>query len=172
MRVNPYSDQLLELTIALLNRPPVDGRELESRWIATGMPIENPARASDLALIADYLADWERLIAAEPAPARVAVLNTMLQQYAGPPSVTNHDDTGWHLHYRADSASLGEALAAATTMAIAEHLTAHGLHRLGRCALAECGKAFVDLSRPGAQRYCSQPCANRDAVRRHRARAR
>ncbi|MFD0851655.1 CGNR zinc finger domain-containing protein, partial [Actinomadura adrarensis] len=27
-----------------------------------------------------------------------------------------------------------------------------------------------DTSRTGRQRYCSQRCANRDAVRRHRAR--
>lgn len=172
MRVNPYSSQLLELTIDLLNRPPIDVLDLEKRWIATGMPIENPSRANDLALITGYLSDWQLLIASEQESARVAVLNTMLRQYGGPPSVTNHDGTGWHMHYRPDTASLAEALAAATTVAIAEHLTAHGVHRLGRCALDECGNAFVDLSRPGRQRYCSQPCANRDAVRRHRHRAR
>lgn len=144
--------------------------DVESRWIAAEMPIENPSRASDLALLGEYLSDWDSLIAMKHEPDRVAVLNTMLHRYASPPSVTNHDGTGWHLHYRPDSASLAEALAAATTVAIAEHLTAHGVHRLGRCALAECGQAFVDLSRPGRQRYCSQPCANRDAVRRHRGR--
>jgi predicted RNA-binding Zn ribbon-like protein len=30
---------------------------------------------------------------------------------------------------------------------------------------------YADLSRTGRQRYCSPTCANRDAVRRHRARA-
>ncbi|MEV8637008.1 CGNR zinc finger domain-containing protein [Streptosporangium sp. NPDC051023] len=33
-----------------------------------------------------------------------------------------------------------------------------------------CETIFTDTSRTARQRYCSQPCANRDAVRRHRAR--
>ncbi|MGA5539556.1 CGNR zinc finger domain-containing protein [Mycolicibacterium nivoides] len=39
------------------------------------------------------------------------------------------------------------------------------MHRIHRCAAEDCAHAFVDFSRPGTQRYC----ANRDAVRRHRA---
>ncbi|HEY0453774.1 CGNR zinc finger domain-containing protein [Actinophytocola sp.] len=31
------------------------------------------------------------------------------------------------------------------------------------------GHPFGDLTRGGRQRYCSPTCANRDAVRRHRA---
>ncbi len=45
------------------------------------------------------------------------------------------------------------------------------MHRLPRCETTECGTAFADTSRTGRQRYCSLRCANRDAVRRHRARA-
>ena len=109
-----------------------------------------------------------RLVDAADEPARVAVLNELLTRYASQPTVTDHGG-GWHLHYRPDAASLGEILAASTTVAAAQHLTAHGMHRVGRCALPECGRAYVDHSRPGRQRYCSHACANRDAVRRHRA---
>ncbi|GGS19861.1 hypothetical protein GCM10010252_69130 [Streptomyces aureoverticillatus] len=56
-------------------------------------------------------------------------------------------------------------------MGTALHLTGRGMHRLGRCAVAECDTVFADTSRTGRQRYCSQRCATRDAVRRHRARA-
>ena len=38
-----------------------------------------------------------------------------------------------------------------------------------RWALEECRSPFGDFSRGGRQRYCSPACANRDAVRRHRA---
>ncbi|MEV0531662.1 CGNR zinc finger domain-containing protein [Kitasatospora sp. NPDC050463] len=34
---------------------------------------------------------------------------------------------------------------------------------------AECTTIFADTTRTGRQRSCSQRCANRDAVRRHRA---
>ncbi|MEV6212989.1 CGNR zinc finger domain-containing protein [Kitasatospora sp. NPDC051914] len=52
----------------------------------------------------------------------------------------------------------------------AQHLVGRGMHRPRRCAVAECTTIFADTSRTGRQRYCSQRCANRDAVRRHRAR--
>lgn len=134
--------------------------------------MEHASRSSDRALIAGYLADWEGLVSTSIEPERIELLNAMLQRYASAPTITNHDGSGWHLHFRPDTASLAEALSAATTVALAVHLTAHGVHRLGRCALAECESIYVDHSRPGRQRYCSQPCANRDAVRRHRLRSR
>ncbi|WP_438486119.1 CGNR zinc finger domain-containing protein [Streptomyces sp. S186] len=34
----------------------------------------------------------------------------------------------------------------------------------------ECGRVYIDFTLGGQQRYCSHACANRDAVRRHRAR--
>jgi predicted RNA-binding Zn ribbon-like protein len=52
------------------------------------------------------------------------------------------------------------------------HFTGRGMDRLHRCALAECNNAFGDFCRTGRQRYCSPACANRDAVRRHRAKPR
>ncbi|WP_161793727.1 CGNR zinc finger domain-containing protein [Agreia bicolorata] len=42
---------------------------------------------------------------------------------------------------------------------------------LRRACLPACERIFVDISRPGTQRFCSTECANRAAVRRHRDRA-
>ncbi|GIH23509.1 hypothetical protein Aph01nite_18190 [Acrocarpospora phusangensis] len=64
---------------------------------------------------------------------------------------------------------LGAVLFALISVSTALHLLGRGMHRLGRCAVPECTVIFADTSRTGRQRYCSQPCANRDAVRRHRA---
>ncbi len=50
------------------------------------------------------------------------------------------------------------------------HLTERGMHRLARCAAEPCRSVFADVTRNGRQRYCSVRCANRDAVRRYRAR--
>ncbi|UUW89030.1 CGNR zinc finger domain-containing protein [Nocardioides sp. WV_118_6] len=168
MLVKPYARPLLDVMIGLLNEPPADADEVAARWVAAGMPLESRPRESDLAVVGACLAAWARMVDAVDEAARVVVLNELLARYAGPPTVTDHDGSGWHVHHRPDDASLGEILAASSAVAAADHLTAHGMHRLGRCALDECGRAFADHSRPGRQRYCSHACANRDAVRRHR----
>lgn len=172
MRVNPYIEPLLQNAIDLLNEPPAGPAELERRWAAYGMPAQQPATDDDLAVLARYLAHWRRAVDAETAQERVAHLNRMLQAYTAPPSITDHDGSGWHLHFRDPEAGFGLTLAGATSAAAAQFLTARGMHRLGRCRLAECERAFIDLSRPGTRRYCSHACANRDAVRRHRSRGR
>lgn len=153
----------------MINNPPADIDEVLLRWRATGMPPENLHAPGDEDLIWAYLRDWTMLIDASSEEDRVGRLNAMLRRYTSPPTITDHDGSGWHLHFRPDGASAGEVIAASTTVAAANHLTIHGMHRLGRCALAECDRAFVDRSRPGRQRYCTHACANRDAVRRHRA---
>ncbi|QKG24073.1 CGNR zinc finger domain-containing protein [Actinomadura verrucosospora] len=168
MPVNPYARTLLHLVIDLLNRPPAGPGDLAARWAEAGMPLERAAGPDDCAMVRDYLADWCRLIDAVTDADRVALLNEMLARYATQPTVTDHDGTGWHIHYRHDDASFAGILTAATTVAAAQHLTGHGMHRLGRCALPECAGAYLDFSRPGRQRYCSHACANRDAVRRYR----
>lgn len=168
MRVNPYVPELLGVVVSLVNDRPTDLVALEERWRSYGMPVDNPPAPRDVELVRAFLEAWEALVDESGEPGRVALLNRLLLRFSSAPLVTDHDGSGWHLHYRPDDASLGETLAASVSVATAEHLTRNGMHRIGRCALADCRRAFADLSRPGRQRYCSQPCANRDAVRRHR----
>jgi predicted RNA-binding Zn ribbon-like protein len=74
------------------------------------------------------------------------------------------------VHYRDLNLRLGRVVAALVSVGTALHLAGRGMHRLGRCAATGCDGIVVDVSRNGLQRYCSPPCGNRDAVRRHRAR--
>ncbi|MDF0530771.1 CGNR zinc finger domain-containing protein [Tsukamurella sp. 8F] len=157
-------------TVELLNDPAPNPAELESRWNGHGMPSQRPATEEDLDVVAGYLGLWRAVVDAGTETERVQHLNRMLGEYTAAPSITDHDGSGWHLHFRDPEAGFGLTLAGATTAAAAQFLTARGIHRLGRCHLAECEQAFIDFSRPGTQRYCSRACANRDAVRRHRAR--
>lgn len=122
-------------------------------------------------MVTEYLVAWRQVVDAEDEGERVEHLNQMLDAYAAAPSITDHDGSGWHLHFRDPEEGFGGTLAGSTTAAAAQFLTARGMHRLGRCRLDGCERAFVDLSRPGTQRYCSHACANRDAVRRHRRRS-
>lgn len=172
MRVNPYIEPLLRNITDLLNRPPTSPEDLEARWLAGGMPLPGEPGSSDLAFVRRYLADWESVVSAADLPARVESLNRMLAGYTAAPSITDHDGSGWHLHFRDPKVGFGPTLAGATTAAAAQYLCDKGMQRVGRCASADCGRAFVDFSRPGRQRYCTHACANRDAVRRYRARSR
>jgi predicted RNA-binding Zn ribbon-like protein len=95
----------------------------------------------------------------------------MLAEAAAYPRLTSHPGTGWHLHYRDAQQPVGSGLFTLFAVATALHLAGRGMHRLRRCETTECGTAFADTSRTGRQRYGSLRCANRDAVRRHRARA-
>lgn len=95
----------------------------------------------------------------------------MLAASAAHPRLTDHAGSGWHLHYREEQQPLGALLHQLISVGTALHLSGRGMHRLRRCAVTECVTIFADTSRTGRQRYCSQRCANRDAVRRHRARS-
>lgn len=158
--------------IELLNEPARTTDELERRWTSHGMPAQQAVTGQDLVLVTDYLAAWRQVVDTEHQRERVQHLNQMLDTYTAAPSITDHDGSGWHLHFRDPKAGFGATIAGATTAAAAQFLTDRGMHRLGRCRLDGCDHAFVDLSRPGTQRYCSHICANRDAVRRHRTRTR
>lgn len=170
MQVNPYIVPVLEHVTDLLNRPPTGPGDLEERWRAGGMPVHGAADDDDVVFLTGFLRDWNAVVDAD-VPERVDLLNAMLARYTAPPSIAPVADGGWHLHYRDPTTSFGAMVAGAATAAAAQYLCAHGMHRLGRCAAPGCERAFVDISRPGRQRYCSPRCANRDAVRRHRARA-
>ncbi len=103
------------------------------------------------------------------------MLNAVMAHAATFPRLVDHDGEGWHLHYRDADQSLAHVLRAVISVGTALHLTTRGMHRLGRCAAGlapgdDCEHVVVDVTRGGRQRYCSVRCANRDAVRRHRAR--
>jgi predicted RNA-binding Zn ribbon-like protein len=170
VRVNPYIEPLLENVTDLLNRPALTPTELERRWTARGMPTQHRATAEDLRDVRDFLHAWIAVVDAATECDRVDALNRLLARYSASPSITDHDGSGWHLHYREPDAGFAATLAGATSAAAAQYLTDRGMHRIHRCASTQCADAFVDLSRPGTRRYCSHRCANRDAVRRHRTR--
>jgi predicted RNA-binding Zn ribbon-like protein len=169
VRVNPYTEPLLQNVTDLLNRPVTTPAELQHRWTTREMPTQHDATTGDLRQVREFLQQWEKLVDATTDEDRVSILNRLLARYTTSPSITNHDGSGWHLHYRAADAGFAATLSGATSAAAAQYLTDRGLHRIRRCARADCANAFVDFTRPGTQKYCSHPCANRDAVRRHRA---
>jgi hypothetical protein len=50
-------------------------------------------------------------------------LNLLLARWSGHPRLTDHADSGWHLHYRADGLPAGAVIAAVGAVGTALHLT-------------------------------------------------
>lgn len=170
MLQNPYTEPCLRVVVDLTNRPPVDLADLVARWFTACVVPERPPEEQDLLDVRAYLVRWAEVVDAASEQQRIDLLNGLLADYTAHPRLSIHEgSTGWHLHYRADGLGLGRVISAAISVMTADHLSEKGMHRLGRCALPDCGNAYIDFTRGGRQRYCSQPCANRDAVRRHRA---
>lgn len=160
----------MKLAADLANRRPADAEELAERCRAAGLVLELPVTPRDLDHAQEALEAWEKVVDATDEHERAALLNRMLAAATAYPRMTNHTGTGWHLHYRDERLSLGSQLLSLISVGTALHLAGRGMHRLRRCAVTECTTIFADTSRTGRQRYCSPRCANRDAVRRHRAR--
>ncbi|QXJ25604.1 CGNR zinc finger domain-containing protein [Actinomadura graeca] len=172
MHLNPYGEDAVNLAADLANRRPGDAAELADRCRTAGLVLERPVTPGDLELTLAVLDAWEKVVDAGDDQERAGLLNRMLAAASAYPRLTDHTGGGWHLHYRGDRQPLGPVLSSLISVGTALHLAGRGMHRLRRCAVDECTMIFADTTRTGRQRYCSHPCANRDAVRRHRARTR
>ncbi|MFE9122361.1 CGNR zinc finger domain-containing protein [Streptomyces sp. NPDC007172] len=171
MMLNPYGEDAVNLAADLANRRPESADELADRCRAAGLVLKRRVTADDLGRALAALDAWERIVDAAEEQERADLLNRMLAEAAAYPRLVSHPGTGWHLHYRDAEQPVGSVLLTLFAVGTALHLAGRGMHRLRRCEVIECVRAFADTSRTARQRYCSQRCANRDAVRRHRARA-
>jgi predicted RNA-binding Zn ribbon-like protein len=169
VHLNPYGEDPVRLAVELVVYPPSSSADLAKRCTAAGVVVDARPTSSDLLEVERFLALWLSVVDAGSTELRAERLNRLLAQSSAHPRLTNHAHDGWHIHYRDDDLSLSGVLRALISVGTALHLTGRGMERLRRCALEECNNPFGDFSRGGRQRYCSPPCANRDAVRRHRA---
>lgn len=171
MHLNPYGEYAVLLAASLANDWPAERAGIEQRTRDFGMTMAFDTAADDHASTRAVIDAWLRVVDAEDDAARAEALNAQMAAAAAYPQLTDHDGEGWHLHYRDAGRSLPDVLEAVISVGTALHLTERGMHRLARCAAAPCRNVFADITRNGRQRYCSVRCANRDGVRRHRARA-
>jgi hypothetical protein len=170
VHLNPYGEYAVTLAADLANHPPDSTGDLVDRCVDAGIVVDFPVTDDDLADVLAMLDRWASIADTTSDEARAEQVNLMLTKASAYPRLTNHAGDGWHLHYRDDQQSLAGVLEALFSVGTALHLVGRGMHRLGRCAHDECTAIYADTSRNGRQRYCSPKCANRDAVRRHRAR--
>lgn len=171
MHLNPYGEYAVLLAASLANDWPEDRQGIENRTLDLGMTMTFPPADDDHARVRQVIDDWLRIVDEPGHAARAELLNEQLAQSSAYPRLTDHDGEGWHLHYRDDVQSLPYVLRAIISVGTSLHLVTRGMDRLGRCAASPCRNVVVDVTRNGRQRFCSVRCANRAAVRRHRARA-
>ena len=176
MQLNPYGEYAVLLAASLANDWPADRDGIEARTRTFGMTMDFPTTSDDHRHTRRVIDTWLTVVDTPDPPARARILNELMAAAAAYPRLTDHDDEGWHLHYRDEHQTLPEVLRAVISVGTALFLTTRGMQRLRRCAAGEtpgdpCSAVVVDVTRNGRQRYCSVRCANRAAVRRHRARS-
>ncbi|MFC4376911.1 CGNR zinc finger domain-containing protein [Nocardia halotolerans] len=169
MHYNHYGREPVQLGVGLLNDPCADAEELGRRCAAAGLVLAAVPTDAEFAAVTAFLARWRRVVECADRAERALLLNTLLAEYATAPWLTDHVGDGWHLHFRDPSATTDRQIAALLTVGTALHLTGLGMDRLGTCTADGCPRVFADTSRNGRRRFCSPACANRSAVRRHRA---
>lgn len=176
MHLNPYGEYAVLLGASLANEWPTTRDGIEARTREFGMTMAFPVGEDDHAKTRAVIDAWEGVVDAADLPLRAERLNAMMAAAAAYPRLTDHDDEGWHLHYRAPNLGLPGVLQAVISVGTALHLSTRGMDRLLRCEAGTwpgdpCTNVVADVTRNGRQRFCSVRCANRAAVRRHRARA-
>ncbi|SDQ85216.1 CGNR zinc finger domain-containing protein [Microbacterium sp. cf332] len=174
MQLNPYGEYAVLLAASLANDWPGDREGIVARTYEFGMTaIYAPAAATDHDATRSVVDDWLDVVDADDPGRRAELLNGLMAAATAYPRLTDHDGD-WHLHYRDDDQRLPQVLRAVFAVGTALHITTRGMERLSRCAAGRapgdpCRNVVVDITRNGRQRYCSVRCANRDGVRRHRA---
>lgn len=176
MHLSPNGEYAVLLAASLANDFPADGEGILARTREFGMTMDFTTPPDDHVMVRSVIDDWLAVVDAPDHQTRAKPLNAHMAAANTYPRLTEHDDEGWHLHYRDESQTLPHVLRAVISVGTALHLTTRGMNRLSRCAAGQapgdpCVAVVVDVTRNGRQQYCSVRCNNRAAVRRHRARA-
>lgn len=175
MQLNPYGEYAVCLAESLANDWPESRAGIEARTREFGMTMPFPTTDDDHAGVRAVINGWLDVVDAGDPDERARLLNARMAHAAAYPRLVDHDGEGWHLHYRDGDQTMAHVLEAVISVGTALHLSTRGMHRLHRCAAGAdpgdpCRNVVVDVTRNGRQRFCSVRCANRAAVRRHRAR--
>ena len=127
--------------------------------------------AADLAGLRRAALDLCEVFGASDVTAAAERINRLLAGHAHPPRLTSHGgESGWHLHVDGDDdAPWAEWFLTSSCLALAVLLAERQAPPAGLCAASSCGRPFVNVGRGAARRYCSDRCATRERVARHRA---
>ena len=113
MHRNPYGEYAVLLAASLANNFPVDGEGILERSREFGLTMDFTRLLDDHAEVRRVIDDWLTVIDAPDHPSRAALLNAQMTAASTYPRLTDHDQDGWHLHYRDEHQTLPHAWSAA-----------------------------------------------------------
>lgn len=148
VQLNPYRRDAVLFAVDLANTPPRSVAELATKCGHAGLAGDRRVTRGDLECTLALLDEWLAIVDAEPPKLRARRLNALLAAATAHARLTDHIG-GWHLHLRDDGLRLGQVLRAVIATGTALHLAGLGMHRLGRCAVADCERVFADVSPTG-----------------------
>ncbi|OIV35683.1 hypothetical protein BIV57_20205 [Mangrovactinospora gilvigrisea] len=165
-------DRLVALANLLADDPAAPPEALAEVLHRHGEPGRPRLTAPDAAELRSAVDALMPALAAADADEAAEAVNALLAAHAGPPRLTRHDGTAWHLHVDATDDPPWETwLLASSALGLAVALAEHGRPLWGRCAAEGCGRFWAGAGRGSPQRYCSPRCATRTRVAAHRRRA-
>ncbi len=104
----------------------------------------------------------------DPAAAQ---LNELLATHPANPHLSKENGR-WQLHHHPATVDLVPMYTSICAEVLARLIGTGHAQRLGRCADATCGRAYLDQSKNNSRRYCSTTCQNRAKTAAFRARQR
>jgi CGNR zinc finger len=151
--------------LGALRADPPDRAEVEAVLRRYGEPEPLRLTDDDLAALKGAAAKLTPVFHATSTDEAAAALNGLLAEHAGPPRLSAHDDTPWHLHVdSADDAPWDAWFLASSSLALATVLADRQAPPGGICHAGDCTHPYVDLGRGAPRRYCSEACATRTRV--------
>jgi hypothetical protein len=161
----------------LLTGPLAGGRPAGASEVAAvlrdfGEPEPITITDADLAGLRRVAAALRQVFAAPDAGTAARLLNELLAASAGPPRLSRHDGTAWHVHVdRDDDAAWADWFAASSAAGLATVLADRQAVPGGLCAAPGCAAPFAATGGGSPRRYCSARCASRARVTAYRARS-
>ena len=128
------------------------------------------ARQRDLLEVRELRVRLRSVFVAQDVGEAAGVLNELARETAAVPRLEDVGGT-WRIRFGPTERSVAAHLGATAAAALIDIVRAHGLTRFGTCSGPPCTGVFVDATKNRSKRYCCHWCADREAQRRHRAKA-
>lgn len=100
------------------------------------------------------------------------VLNTLLRRYRAQPYLVEDVGQPFHLHFHGALDNPVDSFGGEFATALALTVDTYGEKRFGVCEASQCDRVYVDLTRNGSRRYCSENCGARAKMAAYRDRKR
>ena len=128
-------------------------------------------RTRDAAIRVEQMAQEFRTVFQANGDAETAgALNRLLRRYGTRPYLAVSPEQQAHLHFHGDGETPVESLGGEFAAGLALVVDAYGHGRLGICTAHHCDRVYVDLTRNGSRRYCSNACGARAKMAAYRSR--